>query len=271
MVEARLAGIWDRPGMNARSQRTQCPICKAPDFSLKFTMERGGQAFRIVSCRDCRFIFVADPEADTANHIDIDKIDWAFRPRHFQIRRMLLAHLSAGQQVLEIGCGRGEVGYLLRSDPVRYVAYEPARGLSDFGIRAGVPIVQRVFNGEQTADAIVIDNVLEHVAEPARMLEIAAASLNPGGLLIVITPNVHDIRAVSPSWRARNLWVPPDHINYFSAPDIDRMFQRVGLEARRFRFSPLSLQDWKFFPRAVAETFGLSIFGHNVYAVKKST
>ena len=87
--------------MNTRSQRTQCPLCEAKNFSLKFEMERGGQAFKIVSCRGCRFVFVADPEADTANHIDINKIDWAFRPRHFQIRRLLLAHLSAGQQVLE--------------------------------------------------------------------------------------------------------------------------------------------------------------------------
>jgi SAM-dependent methyltransferase len=255
-------------GMNARSERTQCPLCKAGNFLLKFEMERGGQTFKIVSCRECRFVFVADPEADTANHIDIDKIDWAFRSRHFQIRRLLLAHLSAGQQVLEIGCGRGEVGYLLRSDPIQYVAYEPARGLSDFGIRAGIPIVQHTFNGEQTADAIVIDNVLEHVAEPARMLEIAAASLNPGGLLIVITPNLDDIRAISPIWRKRNLWIPPDHINYFSARDIESMFERVGLKARRFKFSPLSLKDWKFFPRAAAEALGLSIFGHNVYAAK---
>lgn len=254
--------------METRSQRTQCPICEAKNFSLKFAMERGGQTFEIVSCRECGFVFVADPEADTANHIDVNKIDWAFRPRHLQICRLLLSHLSAGQQVLEIGCGRGEVGYLLRNDPIKYVAYEPASGLSDFGIRAGIPIIQRPFNGEQTADAIVIDNVLEHVAQPAKMLEIAAASLNPGGLLVVITPNVNDIRAISPKWRKRNLWVPPDHINYFSARDIDSMFKRVGLKPRRFRFSPLSLKDWKFFPRAAAETLGLSIFGHNVYAAK---
>jgi hypothetical protein len=46
------------------------------------------------------------------------------------------------------------------------------------------------------------------------------------------------------------------------------MFERAGLKARRFGFSPLSLSDWKFLPRAAAETLGLSIFGHNVYAIK---
>ena len=180
-----------------RSPRSHCPICKANRFDLKLSLTRSGESFEIVTCSGCGFIFVADPEADTANHIDIDKIGWAFRPRHHQIRRLLLSHLAAGSRIIDIGCGRGEVGYLMRNDPVEYIGYEPARGLSDFGIRAGVPITQTTFEGNQRADALVIDNVLEHVAQPAEMLEVAAGALNPGGILIVITPNVNDIRALS--------------------------------------------------------------------------
>jgi SAM-dependent methyltransferase len=251
-----------------RSPRSQCPICKGTQFDPKLSLSRKGESFEIVTCHDCSFIFVADPEADTANHIDIDKIDWAFRPRHSQIRRLLLSRLSPGRKVIEIGCGRGEVGFLMRKDPVEYIGYEPARGLSDFGIRAGVPIIQTTFEGNERADAVVIDNVLEHVADPADMLEIASAALNPGGILVVITPNVNDIRALSPTWRKRNLWVPPDHINYFSAADIAAMFARAGMSPRRFKFTPLSLQDFKFYVRALAETAGLSIFGHNLYAIK---
>jgi SAM-dependent methyltransferase len=251
-----------------RSPRSHCPICKGTRFDPKLGLTRSGESFEIVTCSDCGFIFVADPEADTANHVDIDKIGWAFRPRHHQIRRLLLSHFAAGSRIIEIGCGRGEVGYLMRNDPVEYIGYEPARGLSDFGIRAGVQIIQTTFEGSQRADALVIDNVLEHVAQPAEMLEIAAGALNPGGILIVITPNVNDIRALSPSWRKRHLWVPPDHINFFSAADIAAMFARAGMSPRRFKFAPLSLQDFKFYVRALAETAGLSIFGHNVYAIK---
>jgi SAM-dependent methyltransferase len=251
-----------------RNPRSQCPICKGTRFDPKLSLTRLGESFEIVTCRDCGFVFVADPEADTANHIDIDRIGWAFRPRHHQIRRLLLSRLSAGSRIIEIGCGRGEVGFLMRDDPVEYIGYEPARGLSDFGIRAGVPITQTIFEGNQRGDAVVIDNVLEHVAEPAEMLEIAAKALNPGGILIVITPNVNDIRALSPSWRKRYLWVPPDHINFFSAADIAAMFARAGMSPKRFKFAPLSLEDFKFYPRALAETIGLSIFGHNVYAIK---
>jgi hypothetical protein len=84
----------------------------------------------------------------------------------------------------------------------------------------------------------------------------------------VITTKVNDIRALSPSWRKRHLWVPPDHINFFSAADIAAMFARDGMSPRHFKFAPLSLQDFKFYVRALAETAGLSTFGHNVYATK---
>lgn len=250
-----------------RGMRTNCPICKGVKFNPRFSMARGGGEFHIVNCADCGFVFVSDPEQDTANHTDASKIDWAFRPRHNQIRRLLLSRLRPGQSALEIGCGRGEVGYLLRNDGLKYTGYEPARGLSDFGIAKGVPIIQTPFEGNQSADAIIIDNVLEHVTDPAGMLKTARASLNPGGLLIVITPNVGDVRALSPAWRKRNLWIPPDHINYFSSADIARMFAAIGMKATRFKFAPLAGSDWKFVPRAITESLGLSMFGHNVYAV----
>ncbi|MET4229453.1 SAM-dependent methyltransferase [Bradyrhizobium sp. LA6.10] len=253
-----------------RSPRDCCALCGNTEFHPKLTISRRGDDFSIVQCGGCEHVFVADPPADTANHVEIEKIDWAFRPRHHQIRRLILAHLKSGQRVLEIGCGRGEVGYLLRDDPVVYQGYEPARGLSDFGIRAGVPIIQEIYRGGDTADAIVIDNVIEHhVAEPRQMVEVAARSLRPGGLVIVITPNVHDVRAIFPQFRKRHLWIPPDHINYFSARDIDFIFTAANLpRPQRFRFFPLSLKDYRFFPRAFSETLGLSIFGHNVFAIR---
>jgi hypothetical protein len=83
---------------------------------------------------------------------------------------MLLSHLATESRIIEIGCGRGEVGYLMRNDQVEYISYEPPKGLSDFGIRAGVPIIQTTFEDNQRAGALVIDNVLEHVAQPAEVL-----------------------------------------------------------------------------------------------------
>lgn len=255
--------------MPSRATRQKCPICGENRFRQKFPIDRSGERFHIVACEACGFIFVVDPPADTANHAEEgQQLVWRFRSRHEQIRRLLLAHLKPGASVLEIGCGRGELGYIMRNDPLSYIGYEPARGLAEFGIAAGVQIVREPYNGGKSTDAVVIDNVIEHVTEPAEMIRTAAASLNPNGLLIVITPNVDDLRRLSPTWRRKNLWVPPDHINYFSARDISRMFRDAGIVDQRFRFSSLTPADWKYFPRAIAECLGLSILGHNVFGVK---
>lgn len=253
--------------MPERVQRTECPICQSRNFAETFAVTRVGEQYHFAKCHDCGFLFVADPPTDTGSHGELEKLYWRFRDRHNQIRRLILSRLRPGQRVLDIGCGRGEVGFLMRDDPVEYVGYEPARGLSDFGIQNGVNIVKAEFHGEQTGDAIILDNVIEHVMDPRGLIETAARALNPGGIMIVITPNVNDIRARFAPWRERNLWVPPDHINYFSSSDVRRLFSYAGLKVRRFRFEPLTLSGWKFFPRAAAETIGLSIFGHNVYAV----
>jgi SAM-dependent methyltransferase len=252
-----------------RALRHSCPICVGARFISRFPITRGGETFRIVACVDCGFNFVVDPPVDTASHVkDGQKLVWRFRPRHDHIRRLLLSRLKPGSSVIEIGCGRGELGYLMRNDPIDYVGYEPARGLADFGINEGVNIVRELYHGSRLADAVVLDNVIEHVTEPAQMIKTAAKSLNPDGLLIVIAPNVNDVRRVSPAWCRKHLWVPPDHINYFSARDISRMFHDAGLVDRRFQFEPLRLSDWKYFPRALAECVGLSIFGHNVFACR---
>ena len=62
----------------------------------------------------------------------------------------------------------------------------------------------------------------------------AVAALRPGGLLIVIVPNVHDVRQLQPRWRNRHHWQPHCHINYFSADDLARLFERHGLRLRFF-------------------------------------
>ena len=107
-------------------------------------------------------------------------------------------------------------------------------GLSKFGQQHGVDIVHDFFTPETApaADAIVIDNVLEHVIDPQRLLADAVATLRPGGLDVVIVPNRDDLRQLVPSWRDARHWIPPDHINYFSMSDVKRMFANCQLDAQ---------------------------------------
>jgi SAM-dependent methyltransferase len=258
-------------GLNEeRTKRENCPLCQSGKRSVLRRVERRGQAYEIARCARCGFGYVTDPRRDTADHVEEAAIGWEFRPRHHQTRRLLLQHLASGARIAEIGCGRGELGFLMRSDPVDYVGYEPARGLSDFGLKRGVNILQTAFTPEpQSAEAVILDNVLEHVLDPKRMIHEAILTLRPGGLLVIIVPNRWDIRQLVPAWRDRHLWIPPDHINYFRWSDLSGLLRQCGLTPRPFAFSSLQWRnDMKFVPRALLERFGLHILGHNMYSIK---
>jgi SAM-dependent methyltransferase len=250
--------------------REVCPLCDSPERTLFRTIARLGSNHELVRCSGCRFVYAATARLDTADHGEISALYWRFRSRHHQIRRLLHLHLKPGSRVTEIGCGRGELGYIMRYDPYDYLGYEPAKGLSRFGRQNGVNIVHDFFRAETAApaDAVVIDNVLEHVLDPKRLLSDAVTTLKAGGIAIVIVPNRNDLRQAVPGWRDTRHWIPPDHINYFSMSDVKRLFGVCGLDAKSFGFRALTMRDYRYFPRAVLEVTGIYLLGHNVFAVK---
>lgn len=251
--------------------RDNCPLCKSRERTHLKTVMRLGSDHEIVKCSGCGFVYATTARLDTADHGDISRLYWRFRSRHRQIRRLIHQHLKPGARIVEIGCGRGELGYIMMNDPYSYVGYEPADGLSKFGQQHGVNIVHDFFKRETAgaADAIVIDNVLEHVLEPQQLLSDAVATLREGGLAIVIVPNRDDLRRIVPSWRNARHWIPPDHINYFAMSDMKRMFASCKLDAKPFAFRALTMADYRYFPRAILETANIFLLGHNVYAIKR--
>ena len=266
----RSLAVQPSSGESGSIERLTCPLCGSAGRTAFRTVARLGASHELVKCSGCGFVYARTARLDTADHGELSKLYWRFRSRHHQIRRLIHLHLKPHSQIVEIGCGRGELGYIMRDDAYSYTGYEPASGLSRFGQQHGVNVVHDFFRRETaaTADAIVIDNVLEHVLSPQDLLADAVANLREGGLAIVIVPNRDDLRQMLPGWRDARHWIPPDHINYFSMADIERMFAHCGLDAKPFGFHALTVRDFRFFPRAVLETAGISLLGHNVYAIK---
>jgi SAM-dependent methyltransferase len=256
----------------ARTQRESCPLCASGQRRPRLTVFRGGESWHVAICSACGFTYVTDPRADTADHLDGPPADEpAGRPRYRQIARLLSRLLTNGATdplVVEIGAGRGTLGRLL-SRRFQYVGFEPARGLADAARAEGLRIHLELFSPARLggpADAVVLDNVLEHVLDPVALVREAVAALRPRGYLVVIVPNVADVRRLHPAWRARRHWVPPDHINYFRYRDIARLMSGLGLEVAGFGLSALSWpDDARVVPRAIAEHLGLHPFGLNLY------
>ena len=139
-----------------------------------------------------------------------------------------------GLKVLDIGCFTGEFLQLLQD-----------RGAECYGVEFQSQAVEianqkfpgRVFKGDAFSnefpsmhfDVITLLGVIEHVLEPVRLLRRCSALLNPGGILMLQTPN-------SASFLARimrQLWppyAPIEHIHIFSAKSLNTCLSELGFE-----------------------------------------
>jgi 2-polyprenyl-3-methyl-5-hydroxy-6-metoxy-1,4-benzoquinol methylase len=79
-------------------------------------------------------------------------------------------------------------------------------------------------------DAIVLVQVIEHLADPRAVLEALVAALAPRGVIFIETPNLAGLsaRLHIPRWEAINLG--RGHWHLFDADTLARMCSRVGLE-----------------------------------------
>jgi SAM-dependent methyltransferase len=252
--------------------RVSCPLCFSESRSQTRLLQRNGEVYSIATCANCEFVYARNCPVDTS--VQAAVVPPPARQRHYHIERILRLGLAGRHDplIVEIGCGYGDVGRLV-SRWARFIGFEPSQSLAAVALGRGLDVRKEPFTGaalDRRADAIVLDNVLEHVHAPAALFDEAVAGLANGGVLIIIVPNVNDIRRLHPGWRYHNLWALPEHINYFSRRDLRRLFAKHGLTFQPFGFSVIrSRADAKYIPRALSESLGISLFGHNVFGIKQ--
>ena len=81
-----------------------------------------------------------------------------------------------------------------------------------------VPDRKYFHNKKNTADCIVLDNVLEHIARPKEVIEDIYDGLKPDGKLIVAIPVGE-----------KGYHSDPDHKIYYNEDDLDNLLTAFGL------------------------------------------
>ena len=146
-----------------------------------------------------------------------------------------------GLKLLDVGCGWGQALLYFKKKGIHCFGFDPAPEAIEYGkgqglenlVSAGLDRMD-VFN--ERFDVVTLFNVLEHVAEPDKVIaEIRADVLKPGGLIIVDVPNEFSPLQVA----ARKLhklgewWVvPPGHLNYFSKDTLCSLLTGIGFDIR---------------------------------------
>lgn len=128
-----------------------------------------------------------------------------FRGR-LAVDRVMRRGSFSGKRALDIGCGTGGVVRAFGEAGCETVGIElelPLAQLARAAVR-DLPNVSIIsddifavdYTGLGTFDAICCNAVIEHVANPAKLLEVIAKLLNPGGFLHLEVPNKDCIRSV---------------------------------------------------------------------------
>lgn len=86
-------------------------------------------------------------------------------------------------------------------------------------------------------DALVMWDVLEHVADPGLAVEQAARLLRPGGILALNVPDVRSL--VARLLRRRWPLLLPEHLFYFSRHSLRRLLGGAGFDVLGFHLHPV--------------------------------
>ncbi len=225
---------------------SHCNLCHATALSPLF--EKDG--FLLVRCQACGLVCVGNPPDDeqraklysfeSGYHQELgdDAVSIAFHREEARRNLAVLARHARPARLLDIGCSSGLFLAAARTAgwQVRGLEYSPdsARMARE---QHGLDVVTGELSADTFApgsfDVVTMWDVVEHLPDPARTLELAAPLLAPGGLLVLKTPNIDGIYPQASLAVAGKLgfWghpEPPGHLYQFSQSTLSRMVERAG-------------------------------------------
>ena len=145
------------------------------------------------------------------------------------------------KRFLDVGCGEGWMLDAFQASSWNVIGVD----YSEHGLQSMNPhLVPQVFVGDIYAylDAAIdkarvheivnLDHVLEHVLDPAKLLERLHRIVAPEGCLMLAVPNddtAYHAKLIEGNRVSRSWWIsPPDHLNYFSAESLRKLVHATG-------------------------------------------
>jgi SAM-dependent methyltransferase len=223
-----------------------CPACDGavvPALAARDENRRTSAAtFDYGRCERCGLLRLADVPADLSLHYPSDyqrlpdraRLEAVAQKEGYQLD--FLRAVEPGGQLVDIGASVGAFALAAQGAGfgVTAVEVDPScvRHLTEtVGVRAiGSDRPEQILRDLPPSRAITLWQVFEHLRDPFALVEAAAANLEPGGVLVVATPNPQawQFRVMGARWphvdAPRHLWLVP-------ATVLLRAGERNGLRA----------------------------------------
>lgn len=225
----------------------------------------------LLHCENCDLKWYQPMVAGDAKFYEqLQQHDWYYQD-HKPEYDFAKNQVRQGDNVLEIGCGKGTFGRLIGQKAnysgleFNHTAVEKANAA---GLNVVIDTVENHANKNQGVyDVVCHFQVLEHVLNPHQFLEACVKALKPGGKLMVAVPSDDSFMSV-----AESIWLnmPPHHLSRWSDRALEYALGEFGLKEVIVWHEPLADYHKNLY-RSVMLNMGIKqLFGVHPSLVKDS-
>jgi 2-polyprenyl-3-methyl-5-hydroxy-6-metoxy-1,4-benzoquinol methylase len=157
---------------------------------------------------------------------------WGIRWRYLLRKILRFSEARPQLSLLDVGAGNGYFLSLARNEfSIDAKGLEISKAEIRFAKEVnGVDLInQDVTEHRTNYDVVTCFNVIEHVVDPQSFLSAMVRRINPGGMLVISTPNPRCARARIKGLSHWERVDPPHHINLFSKNALVSMMKKNGL------------------------------------------
>ena len=203
---------------------------------------------KIVRCMSCHLVY-AVPKGPVhelvQDYVRMEDTEYVEEEKGRRAQARLILSLIAGQKktgrLLDIGCGPGlflheakKQGWDAQGVDLSGWAKEYAAKNFEVGVFQGTLDEARF--PDRHFDAIVMNDVIEHLEDPKSALREIQRVLKNDGILYISTPDIESF--LSRLLRARWWGINKYHLFYFSRRTLEQMFREAGLKSVRYSSYP---------------------------------
>jgi len=234
-----------RPARTEIRVRVSCPVCGGSETALHWACGE----FSFERCRNCghvyqnpqpRFEDLKERYADEYFDYELtnDKTFFTLMQQGLSDIQFqeLEAHLTDNRHFLDVGCATGVLLEHLSSrgwDVQGVEICEPAarygRDVRKVPIHIGT--LEDAAFADNTFSFVHFSHVIEHVPDPRGFLSEVRRVLQPGGFLVVVTPDIASFQAALYGSRWRSAIA--DHLHLFSHNGLFRLLSDTGFHVQK--------------------------------------
>lgn len=184
----------------------------------------------------------------------------------------IIGNLLPGARILDVGVAQGNLSLMLAEAGFEVVAtdlrndfLEYARKKYENGMISFQTMSFEAMQFEEEFDAVILGEIIEHVAYPEDLLQRCRGFLKDGGLLLLSTPNGQAVMSGLPTFsqiidrkELEKQQFKPDgdgHLFLFRADELDRVLRESGFVPLRINYLGSPFLSGKFKVRYLARLF----------------